>query len=127
MLVPAQALGAAQAELVALWVCQDEPVLDTLADVHLPRAQGEQPAELGRLIAMDRFDVKVQPVLGEFRPVRHEPEVDLERATVGPDRHAVATALHHLPAKCPGPNCASSSASAASTTREAIRFSTCTW
>jgi hypothetical protein len=31
---------------------------------------------------MDGFDVKVQPVLGELRPVRHEPEVDLERATV---------------------------------------------
>jgi hypothetical protein len=24
-----------------------------LADVHLPRAKGEQPAELGRLIAID--------------------------------------------------------------------------
>ena len=40
------ALGTAQAELVALRVCQDEPVLGTLADVHLPRAKGEQPADI---------------------------------------------------------------------------------
>jgi hypothetical protein len=76
--------GTAQAELVALGVGQDEPAPGTLPDVHLPRAKGEQPVELRRLIAIDRFDVKVQPVLGELRPVRHEPEVDLERATVDP-------------------------------------------
>src|ERR1019366_4826506 len=45
----------------------------------------------------------VQPVLGKLRAVRHEPEVDLERATIGPDRHAVATAVNDLPAQRPGP------------------------
>src|SRR2546429_5789763 len=46
---------------------QGEPVLGTVAEVHLPRAKGGQSAEPGCLIAMDRFDVKVQPVLGELR------------------------------------------------------------
>ncbi len=94
----AKVLRTAEAELIPLWVGQDEPVLATLADVHLSRAKGEQPVELGRMIAVDGFDVQVQPVLGELRPVRHEPEVDLERATVDPDRHAVATAVNDLPA-----------------------------
>src|SRR5262249_9141395 len=83
--------------------CQDEPVLGTLADVHLPRAKGEKPAKLGCLIAMDRLDVKMQPVLGAFRSVWHGPEVDLERAAVGPDAHTVATAVDDLPAQCAGP------------------------
>jgi hypothetical protein len=43
------------------------------------------------------------PVLGRLRPVRHEPEVDLERAAVSPGRHAIAAAVHHLPAQRPGP------------------------
>jgi hypothetical protein len=34
---------AAQAELVALGIGQDEPVPGSLADVHLPRAKAEQP------------------------------------------------------------------------------------
>jgi len=97
------ASGTAEAELVALGVGQDDPVPVTLADVCLPCAKGEQTAELGRLIAADGFDVQVQPVLGELRLIRHKPEIDLERATVDPDRHAVATALHDLPAQRPGP------------------------
>jgi hypothetical protein len=35
--------GAAQAELVAFGIGQDEPVPGSLADVHLPRAKAEQP------------------------------------------------------------------------------------
>ena len=35
--------GAAHAELVALGIGQDEPVAGSLADVHLPRAEAEQP------------------------------------------------------------------------------------
>src|ERR1035438_9491908 len=84
-------------------LCEDEPVRAALADIHLPGAKGEQPVELGSLIAVDGFDIQVQPVLGKLRPVRHEPEVDLERATIGPDRHAVATAVNDLPAQRPGP------------------------
>ncbi len=40
------ASGTAQAELVALWIGQDVPVLVPLADVDLSRAKGEQPIEL---------------------------------------------------------------------------------
>ena len=55
------------------------PSSDHLADVCLPRPKGDQTAELGRLIAVDGFDVQVQPVLGKLRPVRYKPEVNLER------------------------------------------------
>ena len=84
-------------------VGRDDPVPVTLADVCLPRAIGEQAAELGCLIAVDGFDVQVQPVLGELRPVRNRPEVDLERATADRDRYVVATAPHDLPAQRPSP------------------------
>ncbi len=67
------------------------------------RAKGEQAAELCCLIAVDGFDVQVQPVLGDLRAVRNRPEVDLERATADPDRYAVAAAPHDLPAQRPSP------------------------
>jgi len=96
-------LGTAQAKLVALWIGQDVPVPFALADVHPPRAKSEQPIELGRLVAVDGFDVQMQPVLRGFRPVQHEPEVDLERAAVDSDRHPVVAAVHDLPAQRLGP------------------------
>ncbi len=64
------ASGTAQAELVALWIGQDVPVLVPLADVDLSRAKGEQPVELGLLVAVDGLDVQVQPVPGGLRSVR---------------------------------------------------------
>src|SRR5712692_4706040 len=64
------ASGTAQAELVALWIGQDVPALVPLADVDLSRAKGEQPVELGLLVAVDGLDVQVQPVPGGLRSVR---------------------------------------------------------
>jgi hypothetical protein len=56
----------AEADLVALGVGQGDPAPVTLADVCLPRAKGEQAAELGCLIAVDGFDVQLQLVLDEL-------------------------------------------------------------
>ena len=91
---------AAQAELVAFGVGQHVPAADALANIDLPGAQRKQPVKLGALGAADRLDVNVQPVLGQLRAVQHRPEVNLERATVHPDRDAVAAALDNLPAQC---------------------------
>ena len=61
------ASGTAEAELIDLGVGQDDPVPVTLADVCLPRAKGEQAAELCCLIAIDGFDVQVQRVLDRLK------------------------------------------------------------
>jgi hypothetical protein len=47
------ASGTAQAELVALWIGQDVPVLVPPADVDLSRADGEPPIEPGLLVAVE--------------------------------------------------------------------------
>jgi hypothetical protein len=95
--------GTAQAKLVAFGVGQDIPASVSLADVDLSRAKGEQPVKLGLLVAVEGFDVQVQPVLGRLRPVRHEPEVDLKRAALSSDRRAIGAAVHNLPAQRCGP------------------------
>jgi|KBSMisStaDraftv2_1062788.scaffolds.fasta_scaffold1115167_2 hypothetical protein len=60
------------------------PAAGSLANVSLPGAQAKQPVKLSRLVAVDRLDIKVQPVLRHLGPVGHGPEVDLEWPAVVP-------------------------------------------
>lgn len=96
------ASGTAEAELIGLGVGRTTQFRSPWP-TSACRAKGEQAAELCCLIAVDGFDVQVQPVLGELRAVRNRPEVDLERATADPDRYAVAAAPHDLPAQRSSP------------------------
>ena len=67
------ASGTAQAELVTLRVGQDVPAPSSLPDIHLPSAEREQPVKFCQLIAVDRLDVQVQPILDGLRVTSQAP------------------------------------------------------